>query len=552
VALEINVNTFVLNDTTSEYTGSKIEVLASGYDATAVEVRSIYYLPGDLTTPVEPINVGTYTVKLDVTAKSSVYIVVGSKTATLTITAKNIDLSAYITAIELTEFTYDGESKYIDLKEDLLPDNITLSVDSNEEPSAAGIYYYTVFFDPVSNNYTCIDSCRVSLVINAKIVIISLATTVFNYTGNIPNLVVNISGVIGSDVVTAGFETVPVSTVGTHKIMVLRLSNTNYALENPVELEYTINSIAVDMSSVEFNNITTTYDGLQHKPVLTGTLPLGISYNISTTDNCTSAGVHNVKCTFVSNNEGIIAPAPMFATVTIAQKEIIVVYTEPTNMVANGVKKSMIIEFIGLIEGETVNYETIYSAEPILAGEYTCKVKLVDETNYVLKSDAPYRFIVFMSSINYNEDGLNLNVKGKFSSKENLTISKVNTKVEIVNLVSNLEVKDYLAINMSCVNYQDEPMTVTIDVRDITEELKYLKVYRVKDNKLESVDYTGTGSIITFVSNCNEEIIFVEEYSFVYIHRVEINIIVICAISCLILTAVICVLSNKSKKKINK
>ena len=61
----------------------------------------------------------------------------------------------------------------------------------------------------------------------------------------------------------------------------------------------------------------------------------------------------------------------------------------------------------------------------------------------MLKSDAPYRFIVFMSSINYSEDGLNLSVKGKFASKENLTISKVNAKVEIVNLLSNLEIKDY-------------------------------------------------------------------------------------------------------------
>ena len=92
-------------------------------------------------------------------------------------------------------------------------------------------------------------------------------------------------------------------------------------------------------------------------------------------------------------------------------------------------------------------------------------------------------------------------------------------------------------------------MTISIDSKTIADELKYIKVYRVKDNKLEEVEYTTSGNIISFKSNCNEEIVFVEEHTYIYIHRVEINAIIICAISCLMLTIVIGCISAKSKKK---
>ena len=149
----------------------------------------------------------------------------------------------------------------------------------------------------------------------------------------------------------------------------------------------------------------------------------------------------------------------------------------------------------------------------------------------------------------YNEDGVNLSVKGKFASRENLSVSKVNSKLEIVNLVADLDVKDYLALDLSCVNYSDELMTISIDSKTIADELKYFKVYRVKNNKLEEVEYTASGNIISFMSNCNEEIVFVEEHTYVYIHRIEINAIIICALSCLMLTVVIGCINAKSKKK---
>ena len=556
IPLEIDVSTFVLADDTKEYTGSKIELTASGYDDSIVNVKCEYYISSDLVNPVDAINVGEYVVKLVVTAKSNVYSITGSKAANLTITSKAIDLDNYINSIAVNESNYDGSEKYIDLKVDTLPDYIAIDrIESEEKQKFVGTYYYDVYFKTTSNNYSCVESARVALVINPKVVTLTLATSVFDYTGNVPNLVVNISDIVVGDVVTAVFETIPVSTVGTHKIKVIRLSNENYTITSPVELQYVINSISVDMSGIEFNNISTTYDGQLHKPVLTGTLPLGITNDYSVVDSeddpyaCINAGTYNVKCTFYSSNAGIIAPSPIYAVVTIEKRELLIVYSEPSNMIANGERKNIGVEIIGGVAGLDVPYELSYSSDPILAGEYTCRVKLLDEINYTLKSDAPYRFIIFMSSINYNEDGINLNVTGKFSSQENLMVSKVSNKVDIVNLVSKLNVKNYVALDLSCVNYSDELMTISIDSKDFAEHIKYFNVYRVKNNKLEEVEYIISGNIISFKSNCNEEIVFVEQHNYMYRHRAVIYTIIVLAVVSLGLIVSIAIVDIVSRKK---
>ena len=536
---------------TKEYIGSKLEILATNYDDSKITVNYTYYLASDLSTPiVEAINVGEYVVKAVYTSKSSLYSVNGEKSATLTITPKAIDMSNYLQSIEVTEFVYDGTNKSLDLKANTLPNGVVISNPeiAEETKKDANIYYFNVLFDTTSNNYTCVSEKQVALVIKARLVTIALENAVFSYTGKAPNLVVEFTNVIDGDIVTPIFESAIATTVGTHTVRVLRLSNTNYALASYVDLEYKIESISVDMSGVAFNNIETTYDGQSHRPELTGVLPLEISYVIDTTQACINAGTYNVKCTFSSSDEGIVVPQPMYATVIIHKRELTAVFSEPSNMIANGQKKSLTVDLDGVVAGEEVDYSLEYSNEPILAGEYTCRINLVDAPNYTLKSNAPYRFIIFMSTINYSEAGLNMSVSGKFSSRENLTVSRINDNLTVVNLLAKMDIKNYVALNLSCVSFSSELMTVSVDTKNIADKTNYLKAYRIKDNQLEEIEYTIKDNVISFQSNCNEKIVFVESYDYIYTHRLEINAIIIFAIISMTIIIVLEIVNVKSKR----
>jgi hypothetical protein len=154
-----------------------------------------------------------------------------------------------------------------------------------------------------------------------------------------------------------------------------------------------------------------------------------------------------------------------------------------------------------------------------------------------------------MSTINYSDADVSLSVDGKFSSRENLTVSKINDKLEVVNLLSKMEVKSYLALNLSCVSFTSELMTVSVDSKDIAEKVNYLKAYRIKNNQLEEIEYTIKDGIISFKSTCNEKIIFVENYDYIYTHRIEITAIIIFAILSVSLVIVLEILHVRSKKK---
>ncbi len=548
----ISTTDIVFNNSSAEYTGSNIEVFATNYDANVISVIYTYYQSSDLENPIQQaVNVGSYIVKAVYSSKSSLYTVSGEKSITLTITPKQIDMTEYLQSIEVTEFTYDGQGKSINLKRDTLPAGVVISEVVVEDSQVdADIYYFDIYFETTSSNYSCVSEKRVALVINPIIVTLILETSEYSYTGKAPTLAVNLTNVIAGDIVNPVYESAIASSVGEHTVRVLKLSNTNYALASAVTLEYEIKSVGVNMSGVSFNNIEVTYDGKSHRPELTGVLPLEITYVIDNSMECINAGVYTVKCTFASSDEGIIAPSPLYSIVTIHKKELTAVFSEPSNMIANGQKKSLTVDLDGVVSGEDVRYSLEYSNEPILAGEYTCRINLIDDDNYTLKSNAPYRFIIFMSTINYSDNGLNLSVDGKFSSRDNLTIGKINDKLEVVNLLSKMDIKGYLALNFSCVSFSSELMTVSVDSRDLAEKINYLKAYRIKNNQLEEIEYTIKDNVISFKSNCNEKIIFVESHNYIYAHRVEINSIIIFAIVSLAIMLVIAIINVKSKKRV--
>ena len=154
-----------------------------------------------------------------------------------------------------------------------------------------------------------------------------------------------------------------------------------------------------------------------------------------------------------------------------------------------------------------------------------------------------------MSTINYSDKDINLSIDGKFSSRDNLSISKINDKLEVVNLLAKMEVKNYLALNLSCVSFTSELMTVSVDGKTIAENLNYLKAYRIKNNQLEEIEYTIKDNIISFKSNCNEKVIFVESHDYLYSHRVEIGAIIIFAIVSMLLIITIEIINVRNKKK---
>jgi len=522
-----------------DYTGENIEILVEGYDSNLLEIEYTYYLKKDESTYEEVSyakDSGVYKVVATFASKHSLYTINKTMTAELEIKMVTVDLSDYLEVVSLYNFIYDGTIKYVDTKSSLLPSMVSISsVENNVGFVNADTYNVIIHLEYDKKNYVCVDSCVSVLVIAPKKVNVALENNSFDYSGTAPVLKAVVSGLIGSDECNVILSSDVRTDAGDHTVTVNGLSNSNYE-SNQSSLAYEINQVVVDLSSVYFDNITATYDGERHLPVLTGVLPAGVIYTIDNNVTCKDVGVYQVKCKFVSNNPNYIAPATIYSTVTISKRPIYVAFEEPTNMIANGTPKTIIVSFTNVIVGDSLNYEENYSSPAINAGEYTLIINL-NEKNYYIANSNTYVFTVFTNTLSLNTEGVTVKVEGKFTDTDAVEVSKINN-IHVDTALEGENIKGYTTLEFIYTNYSTSPIKVSIKSSGVVSDTRYLKVYRVVGTELEEIDFDLDGDIITFNLSSNSAIVFAEGNTKAYTYRFAIG--TICALALLSAIGYVC------------
>ncbi|MGN0961107.1 MAG: MBG domain-containing protein [Christensenellales bacterium] len=549
--LVIDTSNYKLSNLVASYDGLAKSVSIENIDDTLVSADFKYYIvgeDGEKTLIDAPVNSGRYYVEVELSSLSKFYTTDTVLKDYLVINKCVIDLSNYMSQVSNFTYEYDGVKHYTDVKSAELPTEIDiLSVENNIGYSNVGIYTITINLDFDKSNYECNSSINSTLTISPKTLTVGLVNNSFVYTGQVPNLQLVVEGVIEEDEVTVNLEEHNHINVGEYRVNILSLSNSNYKIDTEY-LNLKIIKARVDFSNITFENIEVVYDGKRHLPVLSGTLPMGISYEIDNNVPCKDVGTYNVKCTFSSSNNNYETPSEIFARVNITPKPIFVEFIQPNNLIANGERKYLEISFSGILNGEDLDYSVTYSGECILAGVYTCTVNLNNYSNYEIINNNKYEFIIYSGTASYVSDDLNLTLEGKFLPNTNIIVSDTSSSINIINAIADKDVKSYSSYKLNYQNYSAEPVTIKIkNTNSINED--NLTIYKVVSGELEKINYSINDGVIIFQLQGSEELVFVEENT-LKLGKILITIAVILIIGTITgLTTTLLVINNKKKKK---
>lgn len=560
---EISVASYFTNfvDFSCDYSNSSIlhEFALNDNDKEILDVNFVYKdhennIVRDLKNGVNAQikNAGNYTVTAIFTCNELYEITgVGTKTVSLEIKKLNIDTEDYeLALIEANTYVYDGTDYTFDKLEDSLPAGVTGVIVSPATLTQknAGTYNVTLTLNFDAVNYNCKSTINTALVISPKLIGITLTETSFDYAPNTaPRLTaVASNGVIEGDVVNVTLDSSVNRNAGTHEIAVASIDNTNYRFDSLEKLTYVINKIVYPLIDVEFNGYIGEYDGEDHTPELEGELPEWLYYSI-TNIVCKDAGRYEMTCTFSGENNNYLVPANLTAIVEISKKSLTAEFTNPDNMIANGIRKDITVRLVGFVKDETIAPIVTYSANPVNAGKYICYVNIPANPNYILTGKVAYEFSILSDDVRYHDDKVSFLLEGMFDGDGNVKVVHNNNNAIIANLLIDEDIKTFKCMSLSYSSYSQDPVKISVPVKDVVGNSKYLKVFKLINGELVELDYTIENNLVTFNLNSGGDIVFVEEQSMLYKNRFAIMIVSILAVLSVI-TSVAFVLTHHKKK----
>ena len=270
-------------------------------------------------------DVGEYTVRLKFSGASKDYIIPTDMTATLTVLPKTVDLSW-----TNVQFTYDSSPKipsasFVDVKgvkrEVFVCGSAILAGDG-----------YTATATPYSDNYVFSNStCQFSISkASYDMTSVAWSSSELVYNGeclevtlqNLPEGV-NVVGYTDNRAINVGKYIATAS---------LKYDERNYHPPKAPSCEWSIKPTEYDMSSFRIESAEYEYDGVEHFPLISGSLPVGAdgtspSYTFTKGAVNVSDGEVTVTVTFTSESQNYIAPKSVTAKVKIKPQGIYVVWT---------------------------------------------------------------------------------------------------------------------------------------------------------------------------------------------------------------------------------
>ncbi len=349
-------------------------------------------------------NVGTYEVIAIFSGDENNYEPIANKTAILKINKATYNMSN----VEFNDdsVTYDGETHSLSIT-GTLPTGVTVTYENNGKINA-GSYTVTAKFVGDATNYELIDNMTATLTINKAAY--DMSSIEFNdltvdYDGETHSIV--ISGTLPTGV-SIEYENNGKINAGSYTITAKFSGDaTNYeAIENKTAI-LTINKLTYDMSNVEFNGTTVTYDGETHSLAITGTLPTGVSVTYENNGKI-SAGTYTVIAKFSGDETNYELIENKTATLVInkAEYDMTGITFDGAEVTYDGEVHSLAISGT-LPTGVSVEYE---NNGKINFGTYTVIAKFSgDATNYELIDNLTATLVINkatydMSGISFDGD----------------------------------------------------------------------------------------------------------------------------------------------------
>ena len=353
----------------------------------------------------EKLDAGTYTAAVTISGDKTKFYEINVNTADFTVKQK----AATITINEIKDIVYGDKVPDLSAKVDgvLDGDSLTYTLNPNYEVgNKPGDYTASVVFDEnaaENKNYAITATGRTFTVVQKKLTIklnnTNTATVALGktYTVNAEHL--EKIGLVAGDTVT-GHVTITKDVAGTYYANDFDkfISVKNAAGEDvttacyKISYEMSVEFVEVGEFAIDFPNVTLTYDGKPHSVKVTKT-DESKNYTITygTTENdCTlnsspvykNAGVYTIYFKVVDNDT--LAEHVGYVTLTINKKAVTVTVKDVTITYGEEIP-AFSYTVTGLVEGETLSDEAVYSGAGTDAGVYDISVSgLTASDNYAV------------------------------------------------------------------------------------------------------------------------------------------------------------------------
>lgn len=343
----------------------------------------------------EKLDAGTYTAAVTISGDKTKFYEINVNTADFTVKQK----AATITINEIKDIVYGDKVPDLSAKVDgvLDGDSLSYTLETNYTVGAGkGEYTASVEFNPEAaenKNYAIAANGRTFNVVQKPLTIKlnNTATVAVGKTYKVEAEHLEKIGLVAGDTVT-GYVTITKDVAGTYYADDFDKSNLVVMNADCYDISYEMSVTFVEVTfAIDFADVTLTYDGQPHGVVVTKT-DESKNYTITygTTENdCTltsspvykNAGTYKIYFKVVDNDT--LAEHVGYVTLTINKKAVTVTVKDVT--ITYGKTPAFSYEVTGLVEGENLSDEAVYSGAGTDAGVYDISVSgLTASDNYAV------------------------------------------------------------------------------------------------------------------------------------------------------------------------
>lgn len=343
----------------------------------------------------EKLDVGTYTASVTISGDKTKFYNITVNAADFTVIQK----AATITIDKVNDITYGDKVPVLSATVDgvLAGDSLSYTLETNYTVGAGkGEYTASVEFNPeaAENKNYAIAATGTTFTVGTKDLTIKLnntATVAVGKTYKVEAEHLEKIGLIAGDTVT-GYVTITKDVKGTYYADDFDKSNLVVTNADCYVISYEMSVTFIEVTfAIDFADVTLTYDGQPHGVVVTKTdesknytITYGTTENdctLNTSPEYTNAGTYKIYFKVVDNANG--AEEKGSVTLTINKKAVEIKVNDVT--ITYGDTPAFSYAVTGLVKGETLSGEAVYSGAGTDAGVYDISVSgLTASDNYAV------------------------------------------------------------------------------------------------------------------------------------------------------------------------
>lgn len=345
----------------------------------------------------EKLDVGTYTAEVTLSGEKTKFYEITVNAADFTVKQRK----ATITIDKVNYITYGDKVPDLSAKVDgvLVGDSLSYTLETNYTVGARiGEYTASVKFNPeaAENKNYAITATGRTFNVGTKDLTIKLnntATVAVGKTYTVEAEHLEKIGLVAGDTVTR-YVTITKDVAGTYYADDFDKSNLVVTNADCYVISYEMSVTFVEVTfAIDFADVTLTYDGQPHGVLVTKTdasknytITYGTTENdctLTSSPEYTNAGADAYKIYFKVVDNDSLADYVGYVTLTIKKKAVTITVDDVT--ITYGETPAFSYEVTGLVEGETLSGEAVYSGAGTDAGVYDISVSgLTASDNYAV------------------------------------------------------------------------------------------------------------------------------------------------------------------------